>query len=58
MPKAQWLTAFIDAFLRGSQHIMSERSMRAMALRQWESHQGVDPVDAARRWNSTLSRSR
>ena len=58
LTKPQWLNEFALAFERTSMHFMSDRSVRAIALQQWESHQGVDPAEAARRWSSGISRAK
>ena len=52
MPKDQWVAAFVAAFRQHSRHILSERSTRVVALKQWEARSAMNPVEVARHWNS------
>lgn len=58
MSKAQWLNEFVGTFLLCSRHFMSERSIRLIALQQWETHRASNPADVAKRWDIAASSGR
>ena len=54
--KTQWINAFVEAFLHG-QHYVCDKSLRTIAMQQWQAHQSLDPARVARQWSTAATRS-